>query len=268
MTGPGGGVHERWMRAVELGGEGYAARAITLLDEVRRETSSTGDVATASLCRSTHGSLLRQSGQHTAALVRDGAAVAVLAPVMTDDAQRARAIAAERSCARAAAVDALVGLAADNLGRGQFGATRRLLVGAEPWLPTDGLTTADWITDARIRLRWEWVSAEYHLYSGRPEDARSHSAAATALVDEAPETTARHRIKTDLIAAATSAASGEREIAADLATRCRVRAAEHRLLPLEWAALSLLSGVAPGPEVTRDLASSRAELIARGMPFD
>lgn len=253
------GCVEQWMVAVDLGGRGYAARALTLLDALARDVS---DDAIASLALSTRGSLVRQAGRHRDALVFDGAALARADPGAGAPADE------PVSWHRAAVVDALVGAAADNLGRFRFGASARLLDRARPWLRTTSGPGDDWTTDTRVRLRWEWVTAEFHLYSGRPDEAARHASRAQAVVDAAAGVPVRHRIKTELIGAAGVAAAGDVHSARAIAASCREQSATHGLLPLEWASLSLLAGVGAGDEVTMQRAAVRDELIRRGMPFD
>lgn len=111
--------HERWHRAVARC-RGHVARADTELEMLRDEATRAGDTALESLCLSTRASLLRQAGRHDRALVSDARALAAIG-------LPGPARAADGRWAFAARMDALVGLAADNLGRFAFGASERLL---------------------------------------------------------------------------------------------------------------------------------------------
>ncbi|WP_316042960.1 hypothetical protein [Gordonia sp. CNJ-863] len=170
--------------------------------------------------------------------------------------------------------DALIGLAADNLGLLRFGASARVLDRARSLLsdPAEDWVSAppvDWPTHGRCRLRWEWVSAELGLYSGDVAAGLAHAEAGDLLVRHLTDTSdvpARHRVKTSLIHAAALAGVGEVEASAARARNVVVDAGEHGLLPLEWAGLSLLTGMVAASDSEekrhRDL---RATLIGKGM---
>jgi hypothetical protein len=154
----------RWLAAVALGGQGWYARAATLL-------TGLGTSAFASLAASTLASHRRQLGGHASARVLDAMALASAPP----GAEEARS-------------DALLGLAADALGLGRLAEARRLIEAAR------GL--AGWRGEIRIR----WVSAEVELGAGAPDRALPFAREAFELAQACPST--RHRIKSGLILAA------------------------------------------------------------------
>ncbi|WP_155827075.1 hypothetical protein [Jongsikchunia kroppenstedtii] len=224
--GPDNVLQARWFRAVALGGLGrYAAAAADL----RYLTRGPAPAAMRSLAFSATASHLRQCGQHRIALAWDGRAVSA-----ADDA--------------VSLADALVGLAADNLGRGEFTAAGRLLARAAEVDPAaSGAASADdpWWRSGRVTLRRQWVGAELALYSG-------DSATARAIVEQmdADTPSLRHRLKTVLIGAATAAASGDAGEATVMAQEVFGTSHEHRQRPLQWAAAMLLRSLDPdGPWV-------------------
>lgn len=221
----------RWAEAVALGGRGRAAAAVTLIGRLLVDPATPPDIA--SLASSTRASLIRQAGGHARALPDDGWAF--------------RLAGRGGRWAATADADALVGLAADRLGIGDRSGADRLLGRAHTVL--DGLTgegaeESDWVLVGRPRLRWEWVNAEAGLYGGDPERAVRHIRRAAASAADCPSP--RHRLKTELIAAATLAAQGRLDEAAAEAEWIRRTCAEAGLLPLAWAAASLSIGVLPG----------------------
>lgn len=275
----------RWEAAVEAGGRGEYAAALTMLarldEDVRSTQGSTPRgpaAALLSLCRSTTASLLRQGGRHDLALGLDGVAFATVAGVHPVADDLGRDDSARIDPVRAAQSDALIGLAADNLGLLRFRASARLLgrarkqlsgpggPGPEGWASSEAV---DWLTHGRCRLRWEWVSAELGLYSGDVAAGLAHAEAADRLVRHLAGTSdvpVRHRVKTSLIHAAALAGAGNSEASAARARRVVVDAGEHGLMPLEWAATSLLvgTGVASASEEER-CRELRATLSGKGM---
>lgn len=252
-------LRQCWAEAVELGGVGHTSAALTRLGEVIRSGTRSGDDIVVSLAESTTASLLRQAGRHHDASVRDGRALTLAGIAEPDDSP----------WHRAATLDALVGLAADDLGQFRFAAAARLLDRARAVLPSS--SDPDWLGARRPRLRVEWVCTELAVYTDRPEAARRHAAAASRIGDE-PDVPERHRVKTVLIAAAAALAGGEHDRAARLAIEATERARAAGLLPLEWASWALRAGL-PGSARTaqiavRGLADARAELLRRGMPLD
>lgn len=267
----GSGIDEsvvsEWQRAVSLGARGYVCAGEALLEQSRRR--GLDDPAWRSMYLSTRASWLRQSGRHAAAGELDGAAAAacpptaVLSDTVTSDAAALGALA-----------DAFTGLAADNLGTGGFSAARRLLDRVEgEVLPARAGQSAPFWWGDRLELRWRWVSAELALYTGRFDAAAAHAAAGMTLADACAPL--RHRVKTELIAAGAAAATGDRRRAVELAAATARTCARHDLLPLQWAALSMLSGLGEHmlderPDgravgVTEELTRVRRRLAVRGM---
>ncbi|MGK9270235.1 hypothetical protein KXR83_04450 [Williamsia muralis] len=245
---------DRWFRAVALGSSGHYAAAAT---ELRRITTTSTDVVLLSLAASTRAAHLRQGGQHFRAVHHDAHALALLAtPVAGSD---AAAIAGPRVSAWC---DALTGLAADDLGRGMFGAATRLLDRVDALLidaheRTEG---SEWVWHGRPALRSLWVRAELAMYTGDPDTAQEHSSAALAVVRGCPSQ--RHLIKTELIAAAAAASAGETSRAIERAQRVGDAAASAGQLPLWWASAMLLEALGAGGSPSA--ADLRHELAARG----
>lgn len=233
-------AHDRWLRAVVLGGQGRYAAARAELATLRRGRPG---AVLLSLAASTEASLLRQLGWHRIASGHDGRALAVLG----DDRSEA---AAEARC------DALTGLAADALGCGRLALGFRLLDRCADLI--DAPDSADersrlW----RQRIRLHWVTAEMSLAAGDPEAGRRHAGAAVLFADASPSV--RHQVKSELLLAAAISAGADPAAAADPARRVLARCEEHGLVPLQWAAAMLLGGVAPGPaaEEVRQRCESR-----------
>ncbi|WP_299575513.1 hypothetical protein [uncultured Williamsia sp.] len=235
------------LRAIALAAQGRYARAAADLQRVLRDARSTDGLLLRSAARCAVASHRRQAGGHRRALVDDGAAVAsaVAAP---DGAGR-----------RAALVDALTGLAADRLGVGDLAGSDRLLGRAEA-IADDMRPDVDWVRGGRPVLRTAWVRAEWHLYSGRGTEAYRVAVFAADLAADCPS--ARHRLKTDLLLAACSAASGDIDRARDDATDVASRADALDQRPLAWAAWGLLIDLAPDPD-ERAAAGSRHEDLGR-----
>ncbi|WP_280346873.1 hypothetical protein, partial [Nocardia neocaledoniensis] len=189
---------QRWYRAVALGGQGHYAAARADLSILARTRV---DPALRSLAASTHGSLVRQLGGHAAASTLDGRA-AVLATAATGPA-RAEAMA-----------DALTGLAADALGTGRLALAHRLLGRVEPLLAE---------APDRCAVRWHWVRAETALAGGAAAPALADAERAVELAVALGSV--RHRVKSALLVAAATAATGDlaraaaRAAAGDIAGR-------------------------------------------------
>jgi hypothetical protein len=251
---PARGPWERWYRAVGLGGQGYYASAAA---ELRRIEIESVDDVLLSLAASTRAAHLRQSGEHGLAVHHDARALTVLGRQMADgiggDGRRV-----------VACCDALTGLAADNLGRGMFGAAARLLDRVSALLddrsrPGPG---SEWTWQSRPELRLRWVRAELAIYSGDPVGAQAHSASAVSMAQHCPSV--RHRVKTDLIAAAAAACAGDVSAAVDGGLRVDAEAAATGQLPLRWAATTLLEALGAGVRVPQGSAILQRELAARG----
>ena len=236
------------MRAIALGAQGWYARASADLRRVvTTAPRGAGGELLRSAARCAAASHRRQAGGHRQALVDDGAAVAsaVAAP---DGAAR-----------RSALIDALAGLAADRLGIGDLAGSDRLLGRAEE-IATGLRRDEDWVRGGRPALRIAWVRAEWHLYSGRGDEAGRIAARAAGLAADCPS--ARHRLKTDLLVAACHAASGDVDRARAAATDVSARADALVQRPLGWAAWGLLADLATDPD-ERAAARSRREDLAR-----
>ena len=243
-----------WFRAVALGGRGHYAAAAT---ELSRITTTTTDAVIRSLAASTRAAHLRQGGQHFRAVHHDAHALALLtAPVTVSDPAVAAGPRVSAYC------DALTGLAADDLGRGMFGAAARLLDRVDAVLTDspDRQVFGEWMWHGRPALRSLWVRAELAMYTGDPDSAQQHSSAALGLARECPSQ--RHLIKTELIAAAASASAGETSRAIGGARRAGDAAASAGQLPLWWASAMLLESLGAGGSPSA--ADLRHELAARG----
>lgn len=236
------------MSAVTLGGQGRYAAAHTVLDRLLRETTS-GPVA--SLAWSTHASLLRQMGRHRQASALDGRALAAVAGV---DGVRDLLVTAARC-------DAITGLAADALGCGRTALGWRLLGRCREDLAGYGEGEL-W----RQYLRLGWVGAELALAEGDFATAGRHARSACAIAEKFESV--RHRIKSDLLRAATM--TGDRDVrpAVDLAQDVLVRADGQHLVPLKWAASMLLSGVTFDSSWETERVACELLIRSRGGRFD
>ncbi|WP_370946495.1 hypothetical protein AB5J62_02740 [Amycolatopsis sp. cg5] len=219
---PPGTPRERLLTAIVLGARGRYAAAATLLSSLQRAE----DPVIASLAMSTLASHRRQLGGHDVARGLDGAAfgLAMRAAEGSED--------PDGLDAAGARADALLGLAADNLGAGRLTAARRSLDRALK-VPTG------W----RGRVRAEWVTAELALASGRPDDAIEP--AERAIVMSAERRSRRHFVKSRLVLAATLSAgdSTGRERANELVTAALSDAEESELHSLIWPACLIAAGI-------------------------
>lgn len=298
--------YQSWLRGVAHGGAGHYARAAADL----RAVCGNGDADCApwiSLAGSTWASLLRQMGGHGAAAVRDGrafAAVAGLACCGPEGSREAREPAsgggAEGTCGagdprthgcprgpsgstawvRVARADALTGLAADRLGRGDWRSALRLLdrcaedaawadlpCGSDDAGPAHPLRSGGQEPDVgiaggtRLLLRWQWVRAETAMTAGDPEAALAAARRAREIAGGFDSE--RHRIKTVLVGAAAEAVSGREHEARRLGELARERACASGLLPLRWAACMLLAGVTSGTDAGRRAERERDRLERR-----
>jgi hypothetical protein len=206
----------RWLAAVLHGARGEYAAATAILAALGTHP----DPALAALARSTLASHRRQLGGHGVALGLDGAALlsaAVAGPAPADE---------DGVDARGALADALLGLAADNLGLGRLTVARRVLARA-------GDLPLGW----RGQVRAGWVGAELELAAGRPEAALDPAERAAKLA--AARGAFRHGLKSDLVLAAALAATGDRA-ARERATKLALAALEatqrHGVASLAWPA--------------------------------
>ncbi|RZT88323.1 hypothetical protein EV383_5262 [Pseudonocardia sediminis] len=240
----------RWAHAVSLGGRGHYAAAATVLDGLRTGHRVPPAVrAHAAITRAAH---LRQLGAHRLAAALDGrglhlARLAHPAPepgtprpgTPRPGAPRPGAPSSEVLAADAVA-DALVGLAADAVGRWDAAAAGRLLDRAEPWCAGGG----------RPAVRWHWVRAETALLSDDPSAAvRAGDDAVRASGELGSE---RHLLKSRLVRAVARSVAGRAVTAAASGPvsspdgdgdglpeldRIAEEAGATGLLPLRWAAL-------------------------------
>lgn len=248
-----------WFRAVALGGAGrYAAAAAEL---GRLDVTGVDDVLR-SFALSTRAAHRRQAGRHHHAVADDARALFLAAGKPRAD---PTPDVAERRTA--ALCDALTGLAADNLGRGMFGASGRLLDRVDQILETRGRgTDRDWLWGGRTELRSHWVRAELAMFAGDPAGAGRHAREAEAMTAACPSI--RHVIKTDLIAAAAAATAGDVRQAGERASRVTDQAIEFGQLPLEWAAAKLLDGIGAGEQWSGRAQQLGARLKVQGAAMD
>lgn len=201
--------HDRWLRAVAAGGQGRYAAALAELAVLDR--TARGPLR--SLAHSTRASFLRQLGWHTRARGWDGRALALAG---TDFEARA---------------DALTGLAADALGVGRFTAARRLLQHASDCAAEH----------ARLRVRQAWVAAELAMVQGYAPEAVDH--AYEAVASAAQFSSARHKVKSDVVLAAALCSAGELDRSRQVADAALQRTQDLALVPLRWALACLLADI-------------------------
>ena len=207
-------VEELWLRAVIAGGQGRYANAYADLASVRR-AHRVGRLA--SLAHSTQASFLRQLGWHDVARGWDGRALAIA----SGDAE--------------GTVEALIGLAADALGVGRFGASaaalgraRGLLRGGPP----------------RLAVRLAWVSAELAMATGAGATAVGHAERAVELSGALGS--ARHRVKSDVVLAAALCSDGRLDRSRAVADAALDITQRSGLVPLSWALACLLGEIGSG----------------------
>ncbi|MGV0595090.1 hypothetical protein [Mycolicibacterium porcinum] len=203
--------HERWLRAVAAGGQGRYACALAELDAILRCQDS-GPLV--SLAHSTRASFLRQLGGHARARGADGRAWA------------------QRGDDHEAAADAVVGLAADALGLGRFGASARLLERA------GALDTPE---TSRQRIRLAWVSAELAMVQGDGSTALAHARRGVAAA--AGHRSTRHVVKSDVVLAAALCSAGQLDEAREVADAALLATEKSGLIPLRWAVACVLADI-------------------------
>ncbi|MCV7408161.1 hypothetical protein AWC05_08400 [Mycobacterium florentinum] len=202
---------ELWLRAVAAGGQGRYGSAYQDLAVLRRSVSAGRLV---SLAHSTQGSFLRQLGWHARARGWDG---------------RALALAGRDPEARA---DALIGLAADALGVGRFGAAATLLARAD-------LELAAGVPE-RLPVRRRWVAAELAMARGDGAAAVRHAEQAVELARAMKYGSERHRVKSDVVLAAALCSAGAIDHARTVGEVALDATGRLGLIPLRWASACLL----------------------------
>ena len=218
-----------WLRAVAAGGQGRYASARADLATLRR-VAVAGRLA--SLALSTQASFLRQLGGHVAARGFDGRALALAG----DDVE--------------AGHDALLGLAADALGIGRLAASATLLERAGRLAPTL----------PRQRLRGAWVAAELAMAGGDGDGAVRHAEEAAELASGLESV--RHAVKTRLVTAAALCTAGRVSQARTAADEVLAEAGRLGLVPLRWAAASLLEGIGSNTTSEQDVRRIRESTAA------
>ena len=216
---PADTAHELWLRAVIAGGQGRYASALADLDRLRRLGGSDARASLASLASSTRASFLRQLGWHDGARVWDGRAVAL---ANTDEARG----------------DALIGLAADALGVGRFGASARALELAADSANRPG--------SDRLRIRFAWVSAELAMFRG--DGAAAVASAERGVQASSSFGSVRHAVKSQVVLAAALCSAGELGSARREGDAALDHALASGLVPLQWAVASLLADIADDPQ--------------------
>jgi hypothetical protein len=211
------------LTAIVLGAQGRYAAAATLLDELSRGR----DPLFASLALSAFASHRRQLGGHRAAFGPDGTALRLVTGLPGDEDPDGIDVEGARA-------DAVLGLAADNLGVGRLPVARRLLARVTP---------RSW----RSKVRAGWVAAEIELAAGQV--AAAVAPAETALELATAAGALRHVTKSQLVLAAALGATGERERAVHLVDEALGVSDKFALRSLSWPA-GLLAAE-HGPQVRR-----------------
>ncbi|WP_232376365.1 hypothetical protein [Amycolatopsis aidingensis] len=207
----------RLLAAVLFGARGRYAAAAAILDQLSRGP----DPVTAALAGVTLAAHRRQLGGHARARELDGAAL--LRTEAAGERDRADPDGLDVSGARA---DALLGLAADNLGLGRLAVARRLAAMAVAGRP-------GW----RTKVRAGWVRAEIELLAGDAAVAVRYAEPAAELA--ASRAAVRHAIKSDLVLGAALAGCGspaKRSRAAGLVGAALAEAEKLELWSLAWPA--------------------------------
>lgn len=226
-------MRESWLRGVALGARGcYASAEAALEENLRRRVNPVMPVerrSITSLSYSTGASLWRQRGQYARAAALDACALRLITESFTNDGD-----------ARIAWCDAITGLAADSIGAGRLAVAGRLLDRLDGSLRRwDGAGNDNGFW--RQHIRRDWVRCELALYSQDPSAGRLSAESAVRRAQASPS--ARHRIKSQLMLAASLQASGEAASrSSNLAWHCLRASQAMGLYPLAWAATRLLHG--------------------------
>lgn len=252
-VGPGMSAVDRWLVAVTAGGQGHYAAAATELGRLLADPTVPPAVAAhAAVTRAAHR---RQQGGHAAARPDDALGLRLASACLpgTPD--------PDGTDARAARIDALVGLAADAVGLGDPTAAARLLDVAE--------RAAEGHPSWRPAVRLGWVRAELALLTGRAAAAVSPAGSAVALATAAASV--RHVLKSRIILVVARGAAGAVEPAVAVAELDAIGDECDRLglLPLRWpcalAAADLLGQVPDDHEL---FANDSVARTAQSSPDD
>jgi len=236
---------ELWLRAVAAGGQGRYSSARADLAALRRRESA-GPLA--SLALSTEASFLRQLGCHRLARGWDGRALACA------EAAGATAAGAE------AAIDAVIGLAADALGVGRLAASASLLEHADAMLSRTGAPPP------RLAIRQAWVGAELAMAAGDGGAALNHAERGVELAEQALPRLRRHRVKSDVVLAAALCSAGTFERSRAVADAALAETQTYGLVPLRWALACLLADIGSAAHTREEMAAIRdgcAEVVMR-----
>ncbi|BBZ26964.1 hypothetical protein MMAD_12590 [Mycolicibacterium madagascariense] len=216
---------ELWLRAVAAGGQGRYASALSDLDRLARARP---EPVLASHAFGTRASFERQLGRHEVARSWDGRAVAAAGQDVE------------------AAADALIGLAADALGRGRFALSRQLLERAADLLGN---------ASGRVAIRLSWVSAELAMCTGRGSQAVGYAEAAVRAAEGWPS--ARHAAKSQVVLAAALCGAGDLDAARRVAQQAWETTERLGLVPLSWALTCLLHDVGGSSLAAAQIAAAR-----------
>jgi hypothetical protein len=252
---PGMPAADRWLVAVTLGGQGRYAAAAAVLDDLLTAPGVPPAVrAHAAVTLAAHR---RQLGGHATARRLDalGLRLATAAPPGPLD--------ADGTDARAARVDALVGLAADAVGAAAVGQAQRLLDAA-----------ADAVRGHpawRSAVRLCWVRAELALLRG--DAATAVAPARTALELATAAGSVRHVLKSRIVhAVAGVVAGGDAGPALAVLDAAAEHAERAGLLSLVWparyAAADLLEEAPNGVSTANDSAARTAQRSVNGRSSD
>lgn len=181
---------QRWHAAVLYGVRGRYARAAALLDGLARDR----DPVVASLACSTLASHRRQLGGHAEARRWDAKALRALGP--SGRRPSAGTDVADGLDASGAWFDAVIGLAADAVGVGDLATATAVHKAAVARSAASGNGSVSW----RTRVRLNWVRAEIALLGADSVGARR--AAEHSIVDANEHGARRHRLKSEIILAA------------------------------------------------------------------
>ncbi len=146
-----------------------------------------------------------------------------------------------------ASADALIGLAADALGVGRFGAAATLL------------SRVDQVSAQRVAVRRGWVAAELAMASGSRHAAVRHAEAAAELAATpmAGAVSERHRVKSAMILAAALCSVGNLDRARVVGDTALEAAGRFGLVPLRWALACLLLDIESAVHSAEELQTVR-----------